>query len=365
MKISEVPNYFSLALKVTLAVSIINSIYFQLWHLASTSVFLFVLLFFPQILRRKYKVNIPLELEFLLLLFVIASLIFGKIGGVITPLFFGIATSFIGFMIMLILYSTNQIKKNYFLIILFSFNFAVAFGFGLEFLKYYLKVILGHELTTGIYRFSMTNMTYVIVGALISAISGYVYMKNKKSFIKKIIGKFTRSNPDLFMKKDLTEEVLDLIEKGENEKTEFKSTLRVNLHTDEIDRKIEYSAMKTLTAFLNSKGGTLLVGISNNKEIVGIEKDRFENNDKLCLHLTNIIKQKIGKNYLHLIDHEILKIGEKTILRIECQKSEDPVFLRPAKDEEEFYIRAGPSSVQIKGSELVDYIEKKFRKEKG
>jgi len=362
MTLSGIHRYLSLALKVILVLSVINSIYFQLWHLASISIFLLVLVFIPQILKKSHQIKTPIEFEFFLLVFVIISLIFGKIGGIITPIFFGIATSLIGFMIMLILYSTNQIKKNYFLIILFAFNFSIAFGFGIEFIKYSLKILLGHEITTGLYSYSMRNMAYVIIGAIISAISGFIYMKSKKGIINKVVRKFTKSNPELFAKTDFPEEVLELIKKGENEKIELKSTMRVNLHTNEIDKKIEHAIVKTIASFLNSKGGTLLIGVSDNGEILGTEKDRFENNDKLNLHLANLIKEKIGKNYAPSINSQLILIEGKIIVKIECKKNDKPVFVKTASGEEEFYIRAGPSSTQIKARDLVDYIEKRFKR---
>lgn len=363
MRFSEIPNYLSFALRFILLLSVINSLYYQLWHLASTSIFLLILLLIPQIMKKNYKVNIPVEFEILLFFFVVASLIFGKIGGIVTPIFFGIAISFIGFMIMLILYSSNQIKKNYLLVLLFSFNFAVAFGFGIEFLKYYLKILLGHELTLGHYQFSMKNMTYVIIGALFASISGFAYMKSKRGLINKIVKKFQKTNPEIFTKTDSPTEIIELIKKGEEDTTEFKSTLRVNLHTGEIDKRIEYATLKTISAFLNSKGGTLLLGVSNNGEVIGLEKDRFENNDRLNLHLTNLVRGKIGKHNLNLISFKTIIIEGKTIIRIDCLKSDKPVFMMNPSKEEEFYIRIGPSSVQIKGSELVGYISKRFRKE--
>jgi len=361
VKSFEIQDYLFLAIKLILILSIINAIYLELWHIMSTNIFLLILLLLPSIIKRKYQINLPKEFGWLLLLFIISTFFIGRIKGAIVPIFFGIAIGFIGFMILLILYLSNQIKKNYFLIILFSFNFAVAFGFALEFLKYYLKILLNHQLTPGLYKLSMTNMTYVIIGATIASLIGFIYMKNK-GILKPVVQKFIKSNPKLATKADLEEEILELIKNEENEKLEFKSTLRLNLHTNEIDRKIEYATLKTITAFLNSNGGTILIGVSDSGEILGIEKDRFENNDKLKLHLTNIIKEKIGNKFLHLIDYETMKKKEKIILIIKCKKSNQPVFFRPTKDEEEFYIRVGPSRIQIKGSELIEYIKRRFAK---
>lgn len=362
MKSENIQRYLSLAVKLILILSIFNSIYNQLWHLMSANIFLLLLMFAPQIIK-KYQVKIPVQFEWLLLIFVIITLSLGKIGSVIAPVFFGISVAMIGFMILAILYSSNQIKKNYFLILLFSFNFAVAFGFALELIKYYLKLSIGHTITADNFAFSMQTMAYVIVGALISALFGFIYMKGKAGFLGSLISKIMKSNPKLFKKESSEKEILELIEKGESEKLEFKETLRYNLHTNDIDRKVEYSVLKTLAAFLNSDGGNLLIGVSNSGSLIGTEQDKFENTDKFLLHMTNIIKQKIGKKHLHLIKLEPKKIKEKTIVLVECKKSSEPIFLRNPQNQEEFYIRTGPATTQINGSEMVEYIGKRFGKD--
>ena len=43
--------------------------------------------------------------------------------------------------------------------------------------------------------------------------------------------------------------------------TEFKATLRTNLHTGQSDPKMEHAVLKTLVAFLNSSGGTLFLAV--------------------------------------------------------------------------------------------------------
>ncbi len=359
---SETRNYLSLAVKLVLILSLLSSIHNHLWHLASTNIFLIILLFIPQIVT-KYEIKIPSEFEWFLLIFAVITLLLGKTGGIITPIVFGIAIAMLGFMILSILYSSGQIKKNYFLVLAFSFNFAVAFGFAIELAKYYLKIVLNHTLSTEIYAYSMQTMTFVVLGALISSLIGYVYMKYHFKVIGNIVDKITDKNPKLFKKQEkVKEEIFNIIKKGENEKMEFKSTLRTNLHTNEIDRKIEYSVLKTIVAFMNSNGGTILIGVEDSGKIMGIEKDKFESKDNYSLHLTNVIKTKIGKKFFPLVNFRFNEIEDKTILIIDCEKSKSPVFIRSQENEEEFYIRVGPSSVQIKGSELIDYIDKNFKR---
>ena len=358
-KVRFIQNYFSLILKLVLLLSVFNAVNNHYWHIMSTNIFLLILMFLPQIVK-KYEIEIPKSLEWILFIFVIITLFIGKIGGIIAPIIFGIAIALIGFMILAILYSSNQIKKNYFLIMLFSFNFALAFGVILELLKFLLKTISGHEFSTNIYNFTMRNLLFVLIGASIAAILGLIYMKGGRR-IRKIFSAFIRLNPKLLRKTD-KEELKELISKGEDENLEFKSTLRTNLHTNEIDKKIEYAVLKTIVAFLNSNGGVVLIGISNKGEILGINADKFENEDKFSLYLTNIIKEKIGKRYLHLIDFQMMHIENKAIMRINCKKSGKTVFLKPTPKQEEFYIRVGPSTSQLVGSELIEYVEKRFKK---
>jgi len=274
----------------------------------------------------------------------------------------GIAVGFIGLLILAILYSSNQIKKNYLLITLFSFNFAVAFGAVLELLKFFLKSLSGHSLSGDLYAYTMINLLFVIIGAATAAIIGLIYMKGYIG-IRKVAKAFLSLNPK-FLRKSDEEEIFELISKGEDEALEFKSTLRTNLHTKEFDKKIEYSVLKTIVAFLNSNGGNLLIGISNKGEILGIDADRFEDEDKFSLHLTNIIKEKIGKKHLHLINLQIMHVKDKAIMKVKCKKSDKAIFLKPTPKEEEFYTRVGPSNNQLVGSELIEFVDKRFKKKK-
>ena len=78
-----------------------------------------------------------------------------------------------------------------------------------------------------------------------------------------------------------------IIQQGENDQVEFKSTLRWNLKSDRSERVIEKAWLKTVVAFLNSSGGTLIVGVDDDGTILGIAPDRFDNEDKYLLHVNN------------------------------------------------------------------------------
>jgi hypothetical protein len=352
----------STIVKIILVLSIFYATYYHLWHILFANLILLFLMFAPFILRQRYKVHIPREFEFIFLLFVVISFFLGEIRGIVIQTFFGILVGFMGFTIMLILFSNSKFKTNYSLIILFSFSFSLTFGLVAEMLKYYFKIILNYNISLADYNFAMVNLTMVALGSFISSILGYVYMKGYKiQIVQYFVGKFKKRNPNLFIERtDSPEEVLNLIKKGENEKLEFKSTLRTNLHTGEHDKKMEISILKTLVAMMNSEGGTLLIGVSDIGEILSIEKDKFENNDKFNIHLTNLVKEKIGKEYLPYLNFQLILIEGKNIMKIECNKSDKPVFLK-CDGLESFFIRTSAGSTEVKGSKLVEYINNKFK----
>jgi len=150
-----------------------------------------------------------------------------------------------------------------------------------------------------------------------------------------------------------------LIAIGENEKLEFKSTLRWNLIGEKADKAIENSALKTVVAFLNTEGGTLLIGIKDDGSILGIENDQFLNEDKFLLHFATLLNDRIGREYIEHIHWGLKEVGGKKILRVDCAPSSTPAFLKG--NGEEFYIRNGPSSILLSTSEVLEYSRKHFR----
>lgn len=151
----------------------------------------------------------------------------------------------------------------------------------------------------------------------------------------------------------------EYIAMGESDGVEFKSTLRTNLHTGEQDPRMEHAVLKTLAGFLNAQGGTLVVGVADDGKAVGLEPDKFANEDKMALHLVNIIKSRLGipamtRLHLHFDDKD-----DARVLVVRCDQAAAPVFLKDEKGEK-FFIRTGPSSSELTPSQTQDYIKQRF-----
>jgi len=151
------------------------------------------------------------------------------------------------------------------------------------------------------------------------------------------------------------EKIKSLINKGESDRVEFKSTLRWNLKSERSEKGIEKAWLKSLVAFLNTDGGVLLVGVGDDGDILGTGADQFENDDKYLLHVNNCIQQHIGLECSSFIRFHLVPDDENNVLLIECQPSPSAVFLKIGK-EEEFYVRVGPGSRRLSTSEVLAYM---------
>ncbi len=151
----------------------------------------------------------------------------------------------------------------------------------------------------------------------------------------------------------------DLIQAGETKEREFKSTLSTNLHTNSKDPRIEMSCLKTVAAFLNSQGGTLVVGVADDGTPVGIDADCFANEDRMNLHFSALIKDRIGPQYaLHIHPH-FADYQDKRVLVVECSASQSPAYVKDGTNEF-FFVRNGSSTISLNASQTQDYIRQRF-----
>jgi predicted HTH transcriptional regulator len=156
-----------------------------------------------------------------------------------------------------------------------------------------------------------------------------------------------------------------LIKRGESKTLEFKSTLRWNLREDQKDdRIVTHAVLKTIAAFLNTEGGDLLIGVGDDKSIVGIAPDRFENEDKFMLHLSQVVRNGLGDRAGTCIDPKMQIVQGKTVCVITCQRSPEPVFLKwkgiEASPEGDFFVRSGPGTVKLSSDSAREYIRTRF-----
>jgi hypothetical protein len=172
------------------------------------------------------------------------------------------------------------------------------------------------------------------------------------------------------------DKIRGLISEGESKTVEFKETLSLNVKRYELDinyspekekgSEIEKSVLKTIVAFLNSNGGTLLVGVNDNGVITGLKREfdilyKENKKDGFLKHLKNLVKEKIGEEYYPFIETKIISMpeddmSEKDVLIVECQPSKSPCYL----DHKDFFVRTNPATDKLEGPKLIEYVRNHF-----
>jgi len=121
-----------------------------------------------------------------------------------------------------------------------------------------------------------------------------------------------------------------LISKGESETLEFKESLQLK---DEIG--------ETISAFSNSNGGIILIGVSDKKKIKGIQIGK-----KTTIDLAEYIKRNTDPQIFPEI--KVRKIDNKNIVSIKIEESDEkPVFFKNY-----VFKRVSNTSQRISSSEI-------------
>lgn len=277
-----------------------------------------------------------------------------------------VAVGFLGLTLVYAFFRYVKLEENVLMVSVFAFCFSFSIGVIFELGEIVVDQFFGFAIhTSGAFGTTGDLLTYLGGCAFISII-GYASLKSGRAlFVSTILEKFVEKNPGWFGLKindeNHPDKIKELVKKGEHQKLEFKATLRKNLHTNQFDRQMEHSVLKTINAYLNSEGGTLLVGVNDKGEIDGIKEDNFPNKEQVNRHLNNLIASSIGSEFTPFIKAEVVEIDGKEIVKIDCRPSVKEAFLKSG-NEEEFYVRRGQHSMPLSGSSLLKYIENKFRK---
>lgn len=164
-----------------------------------------------------------------------------------------------------------------------------------------------------------------------------------------------------------SERVMSLVRAGESKHVEFKETFNLDVRTQTKEKDRRRDTIKTIAAFMNSSGGTLLVGVNDQGEFTGIdiELQKFhksdniqKSKDKFLLDFKNAIKTHIGEQCYPLIDQRLIELDGKLILCVDCQASSTAVFV----DDNDFYVRTNPATDLLTGKTLLAYIDNHFLK---
>src|SRR5699024_5934237 len=124
----------------------------------------------------------------------------------------------------------------------------------------------------------------------------------------------------------------ELIRAGEKMKVEFKGSFEADLKGRGIPAKdMQWNCIKSILGFLNREGGSLLIGIADDGERVGLSADLEKvggSQDKLQLRINNALSSTLGDGVTSSLTITYEGAANELICRIDVPKSQNLVFLR-------------------------------------
>lgn len=158
----------------------------------------------------------------------------------------------------------------------------------------------------------------------------------------------------------------ELVRAGESDRVEFKSTARVNLRTGAKDERMERVVAKTVAAFLNSDGGTLVIGVDDTGAALGLEPDfgtlKSPDADRFELWLRDLFTTSLGQNAAAIVEVDFADLPTADqvtaqVCRVTCRPSPRPVYLRAGRGATpELWVRTGNSTRQLGVDEATEYV---------
>ena len=155
---------------------------------------------------------------------------------------------------------------------------------------------------------------------------------------------------------------INLTNQEEGKTLEFKSSLRWDYYQDKVNKDLEKVIAKTIAALLNTEGGSLLIGVKDDGEILGLENDYNTlrgGKDEFLQKLVQVVNNYIGENNHAFIEPGFFEAGGKEVCRVKVDKSPRPVYLDD-NGNNKFYVRTQNSSRELTGEEADRYKEDHF-----
>ncbi len=156
------------------------------------------------------------------------------------------------------------------------------------------------------------------------------------------------------------------IRQGEGPSLEFKSSFRWDIEQSRVNRALEAVIMKALAGFMNSRnGGTLLVGVADAGEILGLENDyqspKRQDQDGFEQAIMTAISSSLGADLCQYIKVLFHSSENKDVCRLIILPATRPVFFKQGNDPK-FYLRTGGGTRDLNIQEATEFIVDRWTK---
>ena len=157
-----------------------------------------------------------------------------------------------------------------------------------------------------------------------------------------------------------------LLADDENDSVEFKSSARWDYKQSALNKGLEGVVAKTIAGFVNSEGGVLVLGVADDRRIVGLKQDyetlgQRKDRDGYQQFLINLISKTMGKVACSAVKIEFASRDGNDVCLVRCSPSPRPVYVDDG-NQTKFYLRAGNTTQELSSRDSNDYIGRHWPK---
>jgi len=191
------------------------------------------------------------------------------------------------------------------------------------------------------------SLFYAGVGALFGVLSAIFY------------GRVLERNQRIErLTSELQHDLAALIAAGESDVLEFKSSLRWDVNEQRTNRGLETVILKSIAGFLNGVGGTLLIGVADDGNVLGLEADyktlKRQNRDGFDQALMTSIATQLGGDLAPSLQIVFHRFKGHDVCRIIISPAPRPVYLDHGGSPK-LYLRSGAATRDLNVKEAIDY----------
>lgn len=170
------------------------------------------------------------------------------------------------------------------------------------------------------------------------------------------------------LKMELNKDMSSIILRGEGPLLEFKSSFRWDLEQTRVNRQLEGVVLKSLAGFFNSnQGGTLLIGVADDGQIIGLENDyrtlKKPNQDGFEQTIMTAIAANLGADLCSHVSVLFHVMEDKDICRLIVSPAARPVFLNQGNNPK-LYVRTGGATRDLNIQEALEFAPIRWNRAK-
>ncbi len=164
----------------------------------------------------------------------------------------------------------------------------------------------------------------------------------------------------------------EALKSGESLIIEFKSTFQWDVFQKKQNDDRILDTLKSIAGFLNTKGGTLFIGVEEDKagavKVCGINEDLRLNQgstDRLQRKLRDLITTRIGPEFSPFIEEYFEEAAGQLCWVVVVDSAPEPAFVRwkfsgESKEQKKFYVREGPKTSDLDNESTWHYIKNRW-----